>query len=85
LSATKNSGLSPAYASSSRRLNFELTCTSVPLRDSLDFLEKHADEPAAFWEAKEEVHEEGDEEGAPGGAAEAKVSSGAEVQLLGES
>lgn len=47
--------------------------TALPSVRSLDFLEKHADESAAFWEKADEEHEEGDEEGAPGGAAEAKV------------
>ena len=39
-------------------------------------MEKDADEPASFWEKSEEAdgHEEGDEEGAPGGGAEAKVN-----------
>ncbi|SCV73172.1 BQ2448_7097 [Microbotryum intermedium] len=61
LAATKNAGLSQA----------------------LDYIDEHANEPSAFWETPVEQaksalvaaagqHEEGDEEGAPGGAAEAK-------------
>ncbi|KDE04163.1 hypothetical protein MVLG_05388 [Microbotryum lychnidis-dioicae p1A1 Lamole] len=60
LSATKNAGLSQA----------------------LDYIDEHANEPSGFWDVPFEKpaktttgvgeHEEGDEEGAPGGAAEAK-------------
>lgn len=43
----------------------------------LDYLDKHADAPSSFWESTTDtgdsgVHQEGDGEGAPGGAAEPK-------------